>query len=72
MSGGVMCAGDILGRPLIAEIYLGAQLVDPADIPPDPDDFDPLEYCRGARLRARRADVAASQRRRRAAHGGRP
>jgi all-trans-retinol 13,14-reductase len=69
MSGGVLCAGDILGRPLIAEIYLGEQLVDPADIPADPDDFDPLEYCRGARLRARRADVAASQRRRRAAPG---
>jgi all-trans-retinol 13,14-reductase len=71
MSGGVLCAGDILDRPLIAEIYLGEQLVDPAAIPPDPDDFDPLEFCRGEKLRARRADHAAAQRRRRAVRGGR-
>ena len=65
MSGGVFCAGDILGRPLIVEMYLGRQLVDPAAIPPDPDDFDPLEYCRGERLRSRRAERAAAQRARR-------
>jgi phytoene dehydrogenase-like protein len=66
-SGGVFCASEILDRPLIAEMYLGEQLVDPASIPPDPDDFDALEYCRGERLRAKRAAHTASRRRRRAA-----
>ncbi len=65
MSGGVFCASDILDRPLIVEMVLGAQLVDPATIPPEPDDFDPLEYCRGARLREKRADRAEGQRARR-------
>jgi hypothetical protein len=55
MSGGVMCAGQILERPLFVEMFLGAQLVDPAAIPPDPPDFDPVDVSRGARLRARRA-----------------
>ena len=65
MSGGVLCASDIVDRPLIAEIFLGEQLVDPSDIPPDPEHFDPLEYCRGERLRNKRSAVAASQRERR-------
>ncbi|MCP3912557.1 MAG: NAD(P)/FAD-dependent oxidoreductase [Actinomycetia bacterium] len=65
MSGGVLCAGDIVDRPLIAEIFLGEQLVDPSVIPPDPEPFDPLEYCRGERLRNKRSAVAASQRERR-------
>jgi phytoene dehydrogenase-like protein len=65
LTGGVFCAGEILDRPLIAEIALGEQLVDPGDIPADPEHFDPLEYSRGARLRAKRADRAESQRRRR-------
>jgi len=65
MSGGVFCAGDILGRPLIVEMYLGERLIDPARIAPDPDDFDPLEFCRGERLRTKRAGRAASQRQRR-------
>jgi phytoene dehydrogenase-like protein len=67
MSGGVFCASDILDRPLIVEMYMGQQLVDPATIAPDPDDFDPLEFCRGAKLRAKRADRVASLRERRAA-----
>lgn len=65
MSGGVFCAGDILERPLIAEVFLGEKLIDPATIPPDPDGFDPLEYCRGEKLRSRRAEVAAAQREKR-------
>jgi phytoene dehydrogenase-like protein len=64
--GGVLCAGKILDRPLIVEMFLGTQLVDPAGIPPDPDPFDPLEFSRGARLRAARADRVASARARRA------
>ena len=65
MSGGVLCAGGILDRPLIAEIALGEQLIDPSAIPDDPDHFDPLEYCRGERLRTKRSAVTASQRERR-------
>lgn len=65
VTGGVFCASKILDRPLIVEMYLGQQLVDPAVIPPDPDPFDPLEHCRGARLRAKRAERVASVRARR-------
>ncbi len=35
-------------------------LIDPATVPPDAEPFDPLEYCRGAALRAKRAERAAS------------
>ena len=55
MVGGVHCAGEILERPLLVEMMVGTQLVDPADVPPDPPDFDPVEHSRGARLRQRRA-----------------
>ncbi|MCP3988295.1 MAG: NAD(P)/FAD-dependent oxidoreductase [Actinomycetia bacterium] len=65
MSGGVFCASDILARPLIVEIYTGQQLVDAARIPPDPEDFDPLEYCRGEKLRAKRSARVESLRQRR-------
>ena len=65
MSGGVFCASDILDRPLIAEMYLGEQLVDPASIPPDPEDFDALEFCRGEKLRTTRAARTESRRNRR-------
>jgi all-trans-retinol 13,14-reductase len=65
MTGGVFCASDILDRPLIAEMFMGEKLVDPESIPPDPDDFDPLEYCRGEKLRAKRAERVQSLRRRR-------
>jgi phytoene dehydrogenase-like protein len=65
VSGGVFCASDILERPLIVEMYMGQQLVDPATIPADPDGFDPLEYSRGEKLRERRADRVRSLRRRR-------
>jgi phytoene dehydrogenase-like protein len=66
VSGGVFCAGKILDRPLIVEMFMGRRLVEPALIPPDPDPFDPLEYCRGATLRTKRAQQVASLRRRRA------
>jgi phytoene dehydrogenase-like protein len=56
MVGGVHCAGQILGRPLLVEFYLGTRLQDPDALPPDPADFDPLEFSRGSRLRTRRAD----------------
>jgi len=55
MVGGVNCAGEILDRPLLVEMFMGTRLVDPSVVPPDPDDFDPLEFSRGAALRARRA-----------------
>lgn len=65
VTGGVFCAGKILDRPLIVDMYMGTQLVDPASVPPDPQPFDALEYSRGARLRAKRADRVQSLRARR-------
>ncbi len=55
MVGGVNCAGEILGRPLLVEMVLGTPLVDPRSIPADPDGFDPMEWSRGAALREKRA-----------------
>lgn len=55
VTGGVACAGHILDRRgLLVEMLFGADLIDPATVPPDPDDFDPVHFSRGARLRARR------------------
>ncbi|MCP3935767.1 MAG: NAD(P)/FAD-dependent oxidoreductase [Actinomycetia bacterium] len=62
MSGGVFCASEILERPLIVEMYMGEKLIDPDSVPPDPDDFDPLEYCRGEKLRTLRAERSAARR----------
>ena len=56
MIGGIMCAGEILERPLILDVVMGAPLVDPAVIPRDPEVFDPLEVSRGSALRTRRAE----------------
>ncbi|RIK06104.1 MAG: phytoene dehydrogenase, partial [Acidobacteria bacterium] len=56
MVGGLLCAGEILNRPLIMEVMTGQQLVDPASIPEDPPDFDPYEFSRGAALRMRRQE----------------
>jgi all-trans-retinol 13,14-reductase len=54
MVGGVACAGEVLGRPLLAEVFLGECLVPPDRLPPfDPAD-DPVDICRGAALRERR------------------
>ncbi len=55
MVGGVNCAGEILDRPLLVEMMMGTTLVDPESIPADPDDFDPVEWSRGERLRERRS-----------------
>ena len=55
MVGGVHAAGEILHRPLLVEMMLGQALAEPAAIPPDPPGFDPVEHCRGAALRERRA-----------------
>ncbi len=55
MVGGVNCAGEILGRPLLIEMVLGTQLAEPESIPADAEDFDPMEWSRGRRLRERRA-----------------
>jgi len=60
-SGGVFCAGEILDLPLIVEMYMGQQLVDPDSIPPEPDNFDPVEFCRGAKLREKRATRKAAR-----------
>lgn len=65
MAGGVACAGQLLGRPLLVEMMLGADLVAPETVPPDPPEFDPVWWCRGERLRRRR--LAGQQARRAAA-----
>ena len=57
MVGGVTCAGQVLERPLLIEMMMGARLIDPTAIPADDADFDPLFVSRGAALRAKRAGV---------------
>lgn len=54
LTGGVNCAGNIVGRHLLVEMLMGEKLVDPSTIPADPEDFDLMHYSRGAKLRARR------------------
>ncbi|MFN8017479.1 MAG: NAD(P)/FAD-dependent oxidoreductase [Acidimicrobiales bacterium] len=61
MVGGVTCAGQILDRPLLIEMFTGARLVEPEQLPADPSPFDPLELCRGERLRAARAAGRAAR-----------
>lgn len=51
MAGGVLCAGAILGRPLIEEIHTGTVLVDPGTLPPREPVRDPVDVCRGKALR---------------------
>ena len=55
MVGGINCAGQILDRPLLVEMMMGATLADPDSIPADPPDFDPMEFSRGERSRTLRA-----------------
>jgi hypothetical protein len=57
----VQCAGAILDRPLLVEMIMGTSLVDPADVPEDPEGFDPVEWCRGERLRTLRAEGRAAR-----------
>ncbi len=54
MVGGVRCAGEILGKELLIESFLGTSFVDPEVLPRDPDDWDPVAVSRGRALRARR------------------
>jgi phytoene dehydrogenase-like protein len=61
MVGGVNCAGQILDRPLLVEMMMGARLTEPEAIPPDPPDFDPMEWSRGEALRERRAAGRAAR-----------
>ena len=61
MVGGVNCAGEILGRPLLVEMVMGTTLLEPSAVPADPPDFDPVEWCRGAALRERRAAGRAAR-----------
>lgn len=61
MVGGVNCAGGILDRSLLVELVMGTRLAEPDAVPPDPADFDPVEWCRGATLRDRRARGRAAR-----------
>lgn len=56
MVGGGLCASQILDKGVFVESVMGVTHVDPATIAPDGDDFDPVDFCRGAALRERRAD----------------
>lgn len=60
-TGGVTCAGEILDRPLLIEMIMGTALVEPGAVPADPEDFDPLEWSRGERLRTIRAQGRATR-----------
>lgn len=68
MAGGVLCAGAVLGRPIMTEISAGEVLVDPAILPQDEDGWDPVDVSRGHALRKRRAEGKAA----RAAAGAHP
>lgn len=61
MVGGVNCAGAILERPLLVELVMGTTLVEPDAVPADPAEFDPVEWCRGERLRTLRAQGRAAR-----------
>ncbi len=62
MIGALACAGEILERPLLAEVMLGIRVAEPDALPPYDPDADPVEISRGAALRARRAaDPAARE-----------
>lgn len=61
MVGGVRCAGEILDRPLLIDMYMGERLVEPGAVPADPPGFDPVEVCRGEALRGRRAAGRAAR-----------
>jgi all-trans-retinol 13,14-reductase len=61
MVGGVRCAGEILDRPLLIEMFTGTRLVEPGAVPADPPGFDPVEVCRGHALRERRAAGRAAR-----------
>ncbi|HMT59546.1 MAG TPA: hypothetical protein PKA24_01685, partial [Microthrixaceae bacterium] len=56
-------AGKPCGRRFFMEMFLGTRLAEPDAIPADPAGFDPLEWSRGARLRAVRNQRAAQRHR---------
>ena len=62
--GGATVAGLVLDRPIFAESMMGAVLVDPATLPSDGEDWDPLHVSRGAALRAKRDAGRAARARR--------
>ncbi|MFI9382028.1 phytoene desaturase family protein [Kutzneria sp. NPDC052558] len=49
MIGGISCAAQILGRPLLPEVLGGAVLANPALLPERAADWDPLAVSRGTR-----------------------
>jgi all-trans-retinol 13,14-reductase len=51
---GIMCAGQILGRPLLPQVYAGATLADPSLLPDRTDGWDPLAVSRGQGRRTAR------------------
>lgn len=51
---GIECAGQIIGRPLLREMYHGARIVDPASLPTRPPGWDPLAISRGTGRRTAR------------------
>lgn len=61
MVGGINCAGQVLERPLLVEMMMGTTLAGPDSIPVDLPGFDPMEFSRGQRLRARRAAGRAAR-----------
>ncbi|MEU5717254.1 NAD(P)/FAD-dependent oxidoreductase [Streptomyces sp. NPDC020403] len=61
MLGGISCASDILGRPLLALGRQGVVSGDPDLLPDRPDGWDPREVCRGASRRARPGSGTAAR-----------
>lgn len=51
MLGGVICAGQILNRPLLADASAGVVVGDPALLPDRPAQWDPLAVSRGSARR---------------------
>jgi phytoene dehydrogenase-like protein len=51
MTGGLRCAGLILDRPLVTEVYRGAVYGSPDALAPRPENWDPLDVSRGSRAR---------------------
>ncbi|MEU8241037.1 NAD(P)/FAD-dependent oxidoreductase [Actinoplanes missouriensis] len=54
MLGGVVCAGEVLGRPLLDDVTAGAVSADPARLPERPEGWDPLAVSRGVARRSAR------------------
>ncbi|MFE4534666.1 phytoene desaturase family protein [Streptomyces scopuliridis] len=52
---GIACAGQILGRPLLPEVYAGAVLGDHRLLPERGADWDPLRVCGGRAPRGTRS-----------------